>query len=75
MKLAYRLGTNTDIASLQQLGVLSYGTFKNILTEENWNTLNPFLATESSWSDLLKISTCFVCECSEEIVGRIAFWN
>src|SRR5688572_28837114 len=69
MIFEYRYGTNKDKDGLRQLGLLSYGAFKNILTEENWNTLYSFLTAENSYSDLLKISKCFVCESHGEIVG------
>lgn len=69
MKLQFRLGTNNDKDGLRQLALLSYGEFKNILTEENWNKLYSFLAGENSYSDLLKISKCFICESSGEIIG------
>lgn len=69
MNLDYRIGTRADTKSLQRLGLLSYGEFKHVLTHENWSKLNSFLTAENSYSDLLKVSRCFVCECEREIVG------
>ena len=69
MKLKYRIGTFEDREQLQRLGLSSYGQFKNVLTEENWNKMNLFLTAESSYSDLLSKSKCFVCTTNEEIIG------
>jgi ribosomal protein S18 acetylase RimI-like enzyme len=69
MKLKYRVGTNDDKKELQTLGLVAYGEFKNILTTENWDKLNLFLTAENSYSDLLKISRCFICECGDELIG------
>lgn len=69
MEYHYRRGTVADKEKLQQLGLNSYGQFKNILTEENWNKLNSSLTTEKTYLELLSISTCYVCEKGEEIVG------
>lgn len=67
--MKYRIGTFSDKEKLQKLGLNSYGQFKNILTEENWNRLNSFLTNENSYADLLSNSKCFVCETNDEIVG------
>lgn len=69
MKFKYRIGTFEDKEQLQRLGLISYGQFNNALTEENWNKMNVFLTAESSYSDLLSKSKCFVCETDEEIIG------
>jgi ribosomal protein S18 acetylase RimI-like enzyme len=69
MELKYRIGTITDKDQLQKLGLVSYGQFKNVLTEENWNKLNTFLTAEDSYVDLLKKAKCFVCEDKGEIIG------
>lgn len=67
--MRYRIATLQDKARLQDLGLNSYGQFKNILTEENWSKLNSFLTNEKSYSDLLSNSKCFVCETNDEIIG------
>ena len=69
MELNYREGTFHDKDKLKELGKISYGQFENELSEENWNKMNTFLASEYSYSDLLKKSKCFVCEYNDEIVG------
>ena len=67
--MKYRIGTLLDKEKLQNLGLNSYGQFKNLLTEENWNKLNSFLTNENSYSDLLSNSKCFICETNNEIIG------
>ncbi|NOU17595.1 MAG: GNAT family N-acetyltransferase [Bacteroidales bacterium] len=69
MEIKYRLGSNSDKDKLQKLGLISYGQFKKVLTEENWNKFNSFLTGQNTYIDLLKISNCFVCETKEEIIG------
>ena len=69
MEYIYRTGTPSDVKKLRQLGINSYGQFKEVLTEDNWNKLNTSLSRESFYLDLLSISTCFVCEKDEEIIG------
>jgi ribosomal protein S18 acetylase RimI-like enzyme len=67
--MRYRIATLHDKEKLQNLGLNSYGQFKNILTEENWNKLHSFLTNENSYADLLSNSRCFVCETNDEIIG------
>src|SRR5258706_859362 len=69
MNYSYRQGTINDKEQLQNLGLISYGQFKSVLTEENWNKLNSVLVTQNLYSDLLKISKCFVCENESKIIG------
>jgi ribosomal protein S18 acetylase RimI-like enzyme len=69
MEGKYRIGTLNDKEKLQKLGLSSYGRFRDVLTEENWNKLNSFLSSENSYSDLLSKSRCFVCETNDEIIG------
>jgi ribosomal protein S18 acetylase RimI-like enzyme len=69
MEYQYRTGTLADLKKLRQLGVDSYSQFKDVLNVENWNKLNTSLSSESFYTELLTISTCFVCETDEQIVG------
>ena len=69
MEYKYRIGTIEDKEKLQKLGLTSYGRFKEVLTEENWNKLNAFLTAENSYLDLLLKSKCFICETNSEIIG------
>ena len=69
MEYQYRNGTTDDLKKLQNLGLNSYAQFKDVLTADNWNTLNTALSAESFYLELLSISTCFICENDGEIVG------
>ena len=69
MEYQYRIGTIANIEKLKKLGLNSYGQFKDVLTEDNWNKLNTSISAESFYTELLSTSTCFVCEKDEEIVG------
>ncbi len=69
MKYEYRIGTENDLEELIQIGLNSYGQFKNELTKENWLQLKSFLMDKNGYADLLKKSTCFVCTRNEKIVG------
>jgi len=69
MNIIYREGTNQDKDKLKELGLKSYGQFKNELTEDNWEKMNNYLSTVNSYADLLNCSKCFVCEVDKQIVG------
>jgi len=69
MEYKYRIGTIKDKEKLQKLGLISYGQFKEVLTEENWNKMNAFLTAENSYLNLLSKSKCFICETNYEIIG------
>lgn len=69
MEYLFRTGSTADLERLQKLGLNSYGEFKDVLSEENWNKLHTSLSRESLYRELLSTSTSFVCEKDEEIVG------
>ena len=69
MNLIYREGTLKDLDKLKELGLISYGQFKNNLTENNWEKMNNFLSNINSYTDLFNNSKCFICEGSKEIIG------
>lgn len=69
MAFRFRFGTHKDKEKLQELGLNSFGQFKNILTEENWNKLRSYQTADTTYSDLLTKSICFVCEENNEIIG------
>jgi len=58
-----------DIGQLKNLVLISYGQFQKTLTMESWNHLRAHLTKENLFPDLLKISTGFVCEHDNEIIG------
>ncbi len=69
MNLKFREGNSDDILKLRELAVVSYGQFEKILTTENWTKLYTNLAAESSYTDILKIAKCYVCEDENKIIG------
>ena len=69
MELLYRNATMADTGQLQRLGLNAYGQFRADLTEENWKRFLVYLSAENTYPDLLKKSTCFVCELNDEIIG------
>jgi len=69
MELTFRAGNIADKEQLRELAIISYRQFEEVLTEENWNTLYENLKAESSYTNILKIAKCFVCEIENEIVG------
>lgn len=69
LEYIYRNGTIEDLEQLQKLGLNSFGQFRDLLTEENWNKLKASLSSESTYTDLLAKSNCFVCEKENEIIG------
>lgn len=73
MTFTYRTATIADIPQLLQLGLDSFGTFQNVLTEDNWAKLHGNLKNENVYTDLLDKSTCFVCVFNEQIVGMAFF--
>lgn len=69
MGLEFRRGMVEDIVSLQELGLSAYGQHRSALTAENWEKFSAFLTTPDSYSNLLRMSTCFLCEVDQRIVG------
>ncbi len=58
-----------DKSQLRQLAKVSYGQYEKALTKENWATLNGKLNAKQSYSDMLEIAKCFVCEHKDQIIG------
>jgi len=71
MELKFREGTIEDKEQLKELAISSYAQFEKVLTEENWNSLYENLKAESSYTEILKIAKCFVCEVEGEIIGVV----
>jgi len=72
-ELNYRIASEKDLKQLQQLGLLAYGQYKSIITKENWEKWQIAFNSDSNFLNLLQISTCFVCEDEDEIVGMAFF--
>lgn len=69
MHQKFRLGTLKDQQQLKDLAISSYGQFEKVLTKDNWNTFHKNLQTEASYTKILSIATCFVCEVEGTIIG------
>ncbi len=69
----YRLGTRADLKQLQDLGLLSFGQYKSKITQENWKKWEAGFKSDENFLNLLAISTCFVCEIDDVIVGMAFF--
>jgi ribosomal protein S18 acetylase RimI-like enzyme len=67
--MRYRTATMADKEQLQNLGIKAFGQYKKVLTEENWHKLYAIQTAPDTYPNLLKKSTCFVCEAAGEIVG------
>ncbi|MES2780785.1 MAG: GNAT family N-acetyltransferase [Bacteroidota bacterium] len=66
---AYRLAGHSDVKQLQILGLMAYGQFKPILSTENWETWEEGFNSDTNFSNLIDIGTCFVCEYENDIIG------
>jgi ribosomal protein S18 acetylase RimI-like enzyme len=69
MELKYREGHKEDREQLRALSIISYSPFQRVLTEDNWNTLSDKLHAESSYTSMLEMAQCYVCEVEDKIVG------
>lgn len=67
--LIYRKGFAREKEGLKQLGILSYGQFKSILSPAGWETMDRFLNNDKMWTQLVNNSTIFVCEEHERLAG------
>jgi ribosomal protein S18 acetylase RimI-like enzyme len=72
-KILFKKGTLADLKPIQQLSLLAYGKFKDILTEENWRHWEENFNDENTFRSLFEIATCFICLCGTEVVG-VAFF-
>jgi ribosomal protein S18 acetylase RimI-like enzyme len=69
--LIYRKANSSDLNKLKALGTESYSEFSKVLTLANWNKMNSFLENDENLTNLIKISTVFVCEKESDIIGMI----
>jgi ribosomal protein S18 acetylase RimI-like enzyme len=65
----YREGSLADKEQLKHLGIISYGQYKPLLSEENFNVLHRNLSDDSKVEALITGSKCFVCLDGDTIVG------
>lgn len=67
--LNYKEGFAENKEELKQLGILSYGQFKKILSPPDWETMDRFLNNDKMWTQLVNNSKIFVCEDDGKITG------
>jgi ribosomal protein S18 acetylase RimI-like enzyme len=68
-ELNFRTATYQDIKQLQQLGLIAYGQFKSIISEENWQKWESGFTSDDNFLSLLNIASGFLCEAENKIVG------
>ncbi|WP_162055420.1 GNAT family N-acetyltransferase [Pontibacter pamirensis] len=73
MTLTYRQGTISDLQGLNKLALKSWTQYQQILSKENWEKLYKSLIEERTFSDLLKLSKCFICTADENNIIGMAF--
>jgi ribosomal protein S18 acetylase RimI-like enzyme len=71
--LNYKQGNTSDITNLKQLAIKSWQQFQTELTNENWERLSSVISTEKTFSDLLEISHCIICETDKKEIIGMAF--
>ena len=69
MKFKFRDANADDKEQLKELAIISYSQFEKVLTGENWSLLYENLKSENSYSNILAIAKCFVCEIENKIIG------
>jgi ribosomal protein S18 acetylase RimI-like enzyme len=73
MNFIYRKGTIDDLPKLKNLAIKSWTPFKEVLTQENWNSLNKTLSDNNTFIELIDKSTCIVCTTKDENIVGMAF--
>ena len=69
----YRKASLKDKEQLMALGMLSYSPYQHILEPEHFATLYANLHNEEKLIELIGMSTCFVCQDNDRIVGMAYF--
>jgi ribosomal protein S18 acetylase RimI-like enzyme len=68
-RLIYRQAQPSEKESLQQLGIVSYSQFKDVLLPDDWQTMYQFLHSDKMWTQLVNNSSIFVCEQNAQLAG------
>ena len=68
-KLNYRQGSIHDVNQIKELSIVSYSQYSEILTPENWKSLNKFLNDDKALLDLITKAESFLCTDNNIIVG------
>jgi ribosomal protein S18 acetylase RimI-like enzyme len=67
--MIFRKGNLNDVDQLVDLGLASYGQYADVLLPEYWNQMKSALKDRDKYPELLKMSTCFVCEIDNVVAG------
>ncbi|MFT3680207.1 MAG: GNAT family N-acetyltransferase [Ferruginibacter sp.] len=67
--MTYRAATSEDLKRLQQLAILSWSRFKDVLTADNWQKLYSNISNVNTYTTLLEQSECIVCIAAEQVIG------
>jgi ribosomal protein S18 acetylase RimI-like enzyme len=71
--MIYRKVDFPEKEKLKQLSVLSYGIYKDMLSEEGWDAMNCNLDDDIMWEKLINDSSVFICENEGNIIGSAYF--
>jgi len=69
MMFAFRVGRIKDKEQLRELALIAYSDFKKDMTKSNWDQFYKKLDAVDSYTNILKIAKCFVCEVNDRIIG------
>lgn len=69
----YRIGDVNDLDQISALAFLSWKQYESILTPANWNDLYSLLVNPKTYTDLLEISHCILCETSDKQIIGMAY--
>lgn len=72
-EVQYRKGNTSDITDLIELAIDSWSQFRSALTKDNWEKLLTTLSSPATYSELLTISECLVCENDRKKIIGMAF--
>jgi ribosomal protein S18 acetylase RimI-like enzyme len=67
--LKYRQGSQNDFKQLQELHIISYSEFSEKMVAEEREIFVKNLNDEERLSKIIEVSTVFVCEHNDRIVG------
>ncbi|MES2678417.1 MAG: GNAT family N-acetyltransferase [Bacteroidota bacterium] len=65
----YRTAVEADVPQLKELGLASYGQYKNVLSEDAWGKMAANCGDENTYRNLLSVARGFVCEFERHIIG------
>jgi ribosomal protein S18 acetylase RimI-like enzyme len=68
-KLTYRNGNLNDLSQIKELMLLAYLQYKNEISKENVATWLESLRNETTYVELLKKASCFICVYESKIIG------